>query len=246
MARTPAQVVAKARRGTAKGRTSEPARVSAVGGVKHAGAGRALAQQSTRVSRTRGRTPALDVQFAHGGTATGAVVPSGHPTRKDPFDEMVSAFVADARRSGLAARVAKLGDPTAFGAQLAALADARATWEAALGNYLSINEAAKVLGVSSRQAIHQRVNRGTLLAMDLGGQTVLPAYQFDGSNVRPEVPRVLRLLRPARLSSEALVSWFASPQPELEGARPAEWLGKDPVPLYEAARHTAGSLAHWE
>jgi hypothetical protein len=55
---------------------------------------------------------------------------------------------------------------------------------------------------------------------------------------------VLRLLRPARLSDEAIVSWFGTGQPELDGARPADWLGKDPTRLYEAARHTAGGLGH--
>ncbi len=80
--------------------------------------------------------------------------------------------------------------------------------------------------------------------MDLAGQTVLPAYQFDGSSVRPEVVQVLKLLRPAGLSHEATVSWFATPQPELNGVVPSEWLGKDSSRLYEAARHTAGSLGH--
>jgi hypothetical protein len=164
--------------------------------------------------------------------------------RSDPLQVVLDAFAAEARRGGLTEQLDSLPDPAAFGAQLAAQASARATWESALGRYLSAAEAAKVLGVSSRQAVHQRVARGTLLAMDLAGQTVLPAYQFDGSTVRPEVVHVLRLLRPAHLSDEAVISWFGSPQPELEGVSPAEWLGKDPARLYEAARHTAGSLAH--
>jgi hypothetical protein len=164
--------------------------------------------------------------------------------RRDPLEVVLNAFAVEARRSGLAEQLDTLPDPAAFGVQLAAQAVARATWEAALGRYLSVAEAAKVLGVSSRQAVHQRIARGTLLAMDLTGQTVLPAYQFDGSTVRREVPHVLKLLRPAQLSDEAVISWFGSPQLELEGASPADWLGKDPARLFEAARQTAGSLAH--
>lgn len=164
--------------------------------------------------------------------------------RPEPFETMVGSFISEARRKGLGDRVAKLPDPVAFGAQLAEIADARATWEAALGRYLTVAEAAKVLGVSSRQAVHQRIERGTLLAMSLGGVTVLPVYQFEGSAVRSEVVHVIKLLSGAKLSAEAIVSWFASPQPELDGARPSDYLGRDAVRLYGAARHTAGSLAH--
>jgi hypothetical protein len=156
----------------------------------------------------------------------------------------VQGFVSAARVSDLPERLSRIDDPEAFGAELVALVSSRATWEAALGRYLTVSEAANVLDVGSRQAVHQRIARHTLLAMDLAGQTVLPAYQFDGTKVRPEVVHVLRLLRPAGLSDEATVSWFATPQPELDGVTPSDWLGKDPTRLYEAARHTAGSLSH--
>ena len=164
--------------------------------------------------------------------------------QESPLDQVVSAFVAGATRGSLVETISKLADPKAFGSKLATLAEAQATWEVALGRYLTVSETAKVLGGSSRQAVHQRIERGTLLAMDLAGQLVLPAYQFDGHEVRPEVVQTLKLLRPAGLSREGRVSWFESPQPELNGARPADWLGKDPTALYEAARHTAGSLGH--
>jgi hypothetical protein len=163
--------------------------------------------------------------------------------QEDPLAQVVSAFMADARRGGLVETLSRLADPKAFGAKLAVIAEAQATWEAALGRYLTVNEVTKVLG-ASRQAVHQRIERGTLLAIDLAGQVVLPAYQFEDRAVRPDVVRTLKLLRTSGLSREGVVSWFASPQPELEGARPADWLGKDPTALYEAARHTAGSLGH--
>jgi hypothetical protein len=162
----------------------------------------------------------------------------------DPVEQVISGFRAAAARNGLANRLASLKNPSAFGTQLAALADSKATWERALGRYLSVSEAARVLGVSSRQAVHQRIARGTLLAMDLTGQTVLPAYQFEGSQMRPEVVHVLKLLRPTGLLGASIISWFATSQPELDGSRPADWLGRDPSRLYEAARHTAGALAH--
>ena len=110
---------------------------------------------------------------------------------------------------------------------------------------MSVAEAATILGVDSRQAVHQRI-AGTLLAMDVAGQIVVPTYQFDGSRVRPEVTRAAKLLAPAGLSDVGVVSWFTTPQPELDGTAPAKWLaaGSDATRVYEAARHTAGALAH--
>ncbi len=208
--------------------------------------------KATRTTKAvKGATTATDAESRRSGSGKLDRAPRVRASRRaptagptDPLEVVLNAFAAEARRSGLAKQLGTLPDPAAFGAQLAAQAEGRVTWEAALGRYLSVAEAAKVLGVSSRQAVHQRIARGTLLAMDLTGQTVLPAYQFDGSTVRREVAHVLKLLRPAQLSDEAVISWLGSPQPELDGVTPADWLGKDPARLYEAARHTAGSLAH--
>ena len=48
------------------------------------------------------------------------------------------------------------------------------------------------------------------------------------------------------ISDQAILYWWGSPQPELEGDTPAEWLaaGKDPAVVVDAARHTAGALKH--
>jgi hypothetical protein len=159
---------------------------------------------------------------------------------------MLAGFVTTADRLGLATTLAKLADPGAFGADLARLAATRATLEAAVGGHVSVAAAAKILGVGSRQAIHQRIARGTLLAMDVAGQTLLPTYQFHDGQVRPEYIRAAKLLSGAGLSDIAIVSWFATAQPELEGSTPAEWLtaGRDAARVYDAARHTAAALAH--
>lgn len=166
--------------------------------------------------------------------------------RTEPLGAVVAGFVRAADELGLSVTLAKLRDPESFGADLARVAATRATLEAATGGYVSVAEAAKIIGVNSRQAVHQRIDRGTLLAMDVAGQTVLPAYQFDGPRARPEVTRAAKLLAPAGLSDIGVVSWFATPQPELDGVTPAAWLasGSDAARVYEAARHTAGALAH--
>jgi hypothetical protein len=162
------------------------------------------------------------------------------------LESTVTGFLEKARLLGLAAAVDKLKDPVAFGAELAQLAVTRATLETAVGGYVGVTEAAKVLGVNSRQAVHQRIARGTLLAMDTAGQTVIPTFQFDDDRVRPEIARAAKLLAPAGLSDAGVVSWFTTPQPELGGIAPADWLaaGSDVARVYEAARHTAGALAH--
>lgn len=202
------------------------------------------AVKTTKVTRLDATSSQRRIRRPLGTTAAKKTIGKQTASRIDALERVVHGFVAAARTSDLPERLIRLDDPEAFGAELVALVSARATWEAALGRYLSVAEAAKVLGVSSRQAVHQRLARGTLLGMDLAGQTVLPAYQFDGSTVWPEVVQVLKLLRPAGLSDEATVSWFASPQPELDGVTPSQWLGNDPTRLYEAARHTAGALSH--
>jgi hypothetical protein len=162
------------------------------------------------------------------------------------IEATVAGFVQAAGRLGLAATLGSLKDPAGFGAELAQLAATRATLQAAIGGHVSVAETAKILGVSSRQAVHQRIERGTLLAMDVAGQIVVPTYQFDGNRVRPEITRTAKLLGPAGLSDVAVVSWFTTPQPELDGIAPAKWLaaGSDATRVYEAARHTAGALAH--
>jgi hypothetical protein len=159
---------------------------------------------------------------------------------------VVVGFAKAAGQLGLAATLSGLKDPTSFGAELAQLAATRATLQTATGGHVNVAEAAKILGVKSRQAVHQRIERRTLLAMNVAGQIVIPTYQFDGTRVRPEVTRAARLLAPAGLSEVAVVSWFTSPQPELDGITPATWLaaGSEATRVYEAARHTAGALAH--
>jgi hypothetical protein len=158
---------------------------------------------------------------------------------------MIDAFRAAAMELRLDERIAGV-DPVRLGRELAHDADVRVAWEAAVGDYVTVPEAVDLLGLASRQAVYQRVQRGTLLAMEHDGQLVLPRYQFGPGRPDRTVAKVLRLLKPARLRADSVVSWFASRQPELDGLTPAEWLRKDgdPETLFDAARHTAGALAH--
>jgi hypothetical protein len=190
------------------------------------------------------RAPAKKLAARKGARAASRTTGSREPLT-GALGQVAAAFTLEAHRSGLVPLLDRLTDPAAFGAALVRVAAARATFEVAVGGHLTVADTVALLGVS-RQAIHQRIARGSLVAMDVAGQTLLPPYQFDGDRVRPEVGRAARLLAPAELSDVSVVSWFATGQPELEGETPAGWLaaGRDAARVYEAARHTAGELSH--
>ena len=50
------------------------------------------------------------------------------------------------------------------------------------------------LGLHSPQAVHRLRSRGKLLGSPVGNQTWFPAWQFDTDRVRPDLPRILKLL----------------------------------------------------
>jgi hypothetical protein len=59
---------------------------------------------------------------------------------------------------------------------------------------LSTDEARAALGGVSRQAVSSRVASGTLLALEIGGRSWFPDWQFGESGVLPGLPDVLRVL----------------------------------------------------
>lgn len=70
----------------------------------------------------------------------------------------------------------------------------------------------------------------------------LRAASNAAGDLRSRVDRILR----AAVSAQAALYWWESPQPELAGATPVDWLaaGRDPDVVVTAARHTAGALGH--
>jgi hypothetical protein len=162
-----------------------------------------------------------------------------------PLARVLTAFRVEATELGIDEQIGKV-DPEQLGRDLAHAAQVRIAWATVADDYITVPEAKEILGLRSRQAVYQRIHRGTILAMELDGQWVLPRYQFSNRQGDRRVARVLRLLKRAQLRPDSVVSWFATVQPELEGKTPAEWLKKDldPEVLYDAARHTAGALAH--
>lgn len=135
---------------------------------------------------------------------------------------------------------------TQYGRDGARHALAPLAWRAVAGAALPTEQVRKLLNVS-RQALHKRVEGGTLLGLPGGRTTLFPSWQFSADGTRPVVGKILAEFR-QRLVEEfdprLVAAWATSPQPELEGSTPAGWLDAegDPEPVVRAARRAADAL----
>ncbi len=151
------------------------------------------------------------------------------------------------RHGGLLDQVGE-GEAAELGRRAAEAALAPLVWGEAVGERWDTTEAAEFLGVT-RQALHDRVKRGTLLGIPGRGVTWFPTWQFDlvRRQARPVVAGVLavfhRLDHP--LQPVEVASWARQPRPELEGLTPADWVaeGRPDDGVLTAARHSAAHLA---
>ena len=92
-----------------------------------------------------------------------------------------------------------------------------------LAGAVKTSEVARLLG-RSRQAVHDRVRAGALLAINDGGELRFPLWQFDPSakqGVAPGLPQVLHALDVSPLSK---ARWLTRPNPALEGRTPLDTL----------------------
>lgn len=97
---------------------------------------------------------------------------------------------------------------------------------------------------STRQAIHDRMVRGTLLGVRTAeGQWIYPTFQFDGSLPRRELADLLKALRGGPRWSVAV--WLRTPDEELDDLSPEQWLSKggDRDVVLRLARHVAHDWA---
>ena len=135
-----------------------------------------------------------------------------------------------------------------YGRDAARQALAPLVWRAAAGDALTTQQIQSLLGVS-RQALHKRVAAGTLLGLPAERTTLYPAWQFEGSNVRPVVEEIIAALREGlegEYDARLVASWAHTGQPELRGRTPAEWLvdGRDSDAVVRAAERAAAALAN--
>lgn len=141
-----------------------------------------------------------------------------------------------------------LGDPIELGRRGALLAAADVIWRERIGPLFEREHVQVLLGVRSRQAVHQLVKRRRLLGLATReGRLRFPAFQFSSSGaVYEAVPTILGAFEAAKLSPYSIASWFMTGQRLLRGTTPAAWLGRggEPGRPIEAARRTAARLAH--
>lgn len=171
---------------------------------------------------------------------------------------MSSVFVSRARDS-FGDTLERLGveeeagapTPEELGRRAALLVGAEQAWDHHIGPMLAAAQVADLLGVGTRQAVHDRARRGGLLALHRGSRQVrFPAFQLverPGSATRavlPELGRVMRIFADAGVDEWTVASWFCTLAPLLETMTPAAWLaeGKDPEQAIEAARRSAARL----
>lgn len=141
--------------------------------------------------------------------------------------------------------------PEELGRRAALLVGAEQVWDHRIGPMLGADVVAGLLGVGTRQAVHDRARRGGLLALHRGSRQVrFPSFQLvdrPGSTTKavlPELSRVIRIFADAGVDAWTVASWFRTPAPLLETMTPAVWLadGRDPVQAIEAARRSAARL----
>ncbi len=134
----------------------------------------------------------------------------------------------------------------ALGQRAALLAAGLYEWKQQVGPTLTGRQLKILLGIKTRQGVHDLLKRGRLLALEAqSGQWVYPSFQFNERG-RPHavMTEVLAHFAGADVSPHTIASWFTSPQALLDGNTPAVWLkrGGEPERVVEAARRSAARL----
>ncbi len=160
------------------------------------------------------------------------------------FDTAMRAFAETLEQLGVDAPTA--GEQRDLGRRAALLAAAAYEWRQLLGDTLTSRQVKDLLGIKTRQGVHDLLTRRRLLGLPgPSGQRRYPVFQFDRRG-RPYavLPEILGHFTEADVSPHTIASWFTSPQPLLDGRTPAAWLksGDPPLRAVEAARRTAARL----
>jgi hypothetical protein len=128
--------------------------------------------------------------------------------------------------------LAKVDDEQAreLGRRGAEAAVAPLIWAEAVGERWSTTETAEFLGVT-RQALHDRVKRSTLLGVPGRGVTWFPTWQLNPGKrqVRPVVADLIAAFGDLDRPLEALeiAAWAQGPRVDLDGLSPADWIAEE-------------------
>jgi hypothetical protein len=164
-----------------------------------------------------------------------------------PVEAATRAFARELERLESRGEL-ELDEPDRAGRRGALMVAAASVWAHHLDGLLDAEQTRELLGVRSRQAVHDLVRRGRLLRVrDSAGRALYPANQFDGhGRPFPVVGDLIETFQAADVSPWTIASFLGSAQDALEGQTPRRWLldGGDSGPVREAARRVAGRLAH--
>ncbi len=137
----------------------------------------------------------------------------------------------------------EIGPPEELARRMVGVVPEPSRWDDLLGPFYTTSKVAEILGGVSRQAIADRRERHTLLALKTAeGTLVYPTFQFDDHNeVLAGLPEVLQCFRGSGIDDWTLAGWLVSKFRTLDGRSPVDWLrlGREPEPVLRLARAAA-------
>jgi hypothetical protein len=167
--------------------------------------------------------------------------------RDEVIDEVrqgLDSWIAVIHRSGR--RAGERLTPKDLAARmLAAVPSPQHPWDEQIGPFYDTPGLCRLLEVS-KQALHDRVKRGTLLAVtSRNGKVGYPAFQFAGNQLLPGIREALGAFRNTPVDGWAIGAWFTTPAATLGKETPARWLAEhhDIQPVIDLARDTAARWA---
>lgn len=112
-----------------------------------------------------------------------------------------------------------------------------------VGPFFTTDAVRRMLNDISRQAVHDRAARRTLLQVKTSdGVSLYPAFQFEDDRVSDRIRSVMTRFRGVPVDGWAIATWFSIPAESLDGLTPREWLAdrhRDAEPADALARSTA-------
>jgi hypothetical protein len=162
---------------------------------------------------------------AYGGSPAGDGAPAAFLTRLSY--EVVTHLEPLLRLYQTTGRsLAELGTPAELAARMVAVLPGPSPWNEALGPFYSTQQVSRLLGGVSRQAIAERRERRTLLALRTAdGVWVYPTFQFGANHrVLPGLADILQTLAASGVDDWTLAGWLRSPLASLSGSTPIDWL----------------------
>lgn len=171
-----------------------------------------------------------------------------HRDLLDAVQDAVEARLRDVERRG--GDVARLGDPHELAQRMAAtLPVAAHPFDVELGPFYDTTGLSRWWGVS-RQALADRVRRGTLLACRTAdGHLVYPAFQFarDGA-VRPGIADAVAVFARGGVDGWTAAVWLTTPSPAFDGESAVDHLvvhRASPSAVRRVVQQAQADVAAW-